>query len=331
LGVVGLGDRWERHYKPALLRMSEKFEIRAVFDEVAYRGRMQAMELECDAADGFTCLIERDDVDAVYVLGGTWLGLEPVLAACRASKAIFLGRFIGADSAGAGDVFQTVQASGVPFMIEFPWRFYPATNRLIELLSSGLGAPQLAFCEQHVFEPGKAGPSSVRHGMEFSDVMLHLADWLRFVFARDPESTQSIGGSVTNGPSRGFETLTVRFGESALGQATVRRFLQPQWTEAAAYRRAPAFQVVAQHGMAFLEMPGQITWFDQSGCHEEHHEPDRPVAEMLSDRFYQIIRHGLTPAPGLSDAMWARKMVFESRYDRATDVPTGNVAHRTAG
>src|SRR5262249_26007365 len=106
--------------------MPDKFEVRAVFDEVAYRGRVQATELECDAADGFTCLIERDDVDAVYVLGGTWLGLEPVLAACRVGKAVFLGRFIGADTPGVDEVFQAVQSSGVPFLVEFPWRFYPA-------------------------------------------------------------------------------------------------------------------------------------------------------------------------------------------------------------
>jgi predicted dehydrogenase len=331
LGVVGLGDGWERRYKPALLRMSEKFEIRAVFDEVAYRGRIQATELECDAADGFTCLIERDDVDAVYILGGSWLGLEPVQAACRAGKAIFLGRFVGADTPCADEVLEFVRSSGVRFMVEFPWRFYPATIRLMELLASGLGAPQLAICEQHVFEAARPASSTARLEAASNDCMLHLADWLRYVFSQDPTVTQSMGGSFSTGPSRGFETLVARFGEACIGQATVRRFQQPQWSEAAGFRRAPSFQVIAQHGMAYLEMPGEITWFDQSGCHEESHDIDRPLGEVLSDRFYRIVRHGLTPSPGLIDAVWARRMVLEARHSHTESVPRGSVPHRTAG
>ena len=81
LGVVGLGESWERRHKQALLRMTDKFEVRALYDEVAHRTRMQAAELECDAVDGFTCLIERDDVDAVYLLGTSWCGVEPIRAA----------------------------------------------------------------------------------------------------------------------------------------------------------------------------------------------------------------------------------------------------------
>jgi predicted dehydrogenase len=327
-GVVGLGDSWERRHKPALLRMSDKFEIRAVFDEVSYRGRTQATELECDAADGFTCLIERDDIDAVYVLGGSWLGLEPVHAACRAGKAVFLDRPIGTATPCADDVIQALQSSGVRFMVEFPWRFYPATIRLMELLSSGLGSPQLAFCEQHVFESVK---SAIRHEPEHNYILLHLADWLRFVFSQDPTTSQSAGGCFSTGPSRGFETLIARFGNACVGQATVLRYLQPQWTEAARFQRSACFQVVAEHGMAFLDMPGQITWFDQSGRHDESLDMDRPIGEMLNDRFYRIVRHGLNPSPGLDDAVWARRMILQARDSQVENVPRQALAHRTAG
>jgi predicted dehydrogenase len=330
IGVVGLSDSWERRYKPALLRMSEKFDIRAVYDEVAYRGRVQASELECDAADGFTCLIERDDVDAVYLLGGSWLGLEPVQAACRANKAIFLGRPVGVDMPCADEVLQAVQSSDVRFMVEFPWRFYPATVRLMELLASGLGAPQLAFCEQHVFESEKRAWACGQTDAECNEVALHLADWMRFVFSQNPTHVESTRSHLTAGPSRGFETLIARFSESAIGQATVHRFLQPQWTEAANFRRVSRFQVIAQHGVAFLEMPGEITWFDQSGRHDESFDMDRPLGEMLSDRFYRIVRHGLNPSPGLSDAVWARRMIIDARHS-VSDRSAPSALHRTAG
>lgn len=330
LGVIGLGDSWERRYKPALLRLSEKFDIRAVYDEVSYRARVQAAELECDVADGFTCLAERDDVDAVYILGASWFGIEPLQAACRARKAIFLGRAIGVDTPWAEEALQAVQSSGIRFMVEFPWRFYPATIRLMELLASGLGSPQLAFCEQQALELDRP-PGAARPEAESSILLLHSADWLRFVFGREPSKAFAAGCSLGAGPSRGFESLVARFGDAAAGQATVRRLAHSQWSEAAAYRRPCSFQVVAQFGMAFLEMPGEITWFDQSGRHDETHDIDRPLGEIMSDRFYRIVRHGLNPSPGLADAMAARQMVLDARQAETDPIVHASLAHRTAG
>jgi predicted dehydrogenase len=275
---------------------------------------MQAAELECDAVDGFTCLIERDDVDAVYLLGTSWCGVEPIRAACRVRKPIFLARPFGPTTPYADEVITALESSGVRFMAEFPWRFYPATIRLMELLASGLGSPQLGFCSRHVMLSGKADSPVTRAESEASDVILHMADWLRFVFSSDPTSTRSLGEyKLSHGPSRGFETLVAEFGDAGVGQATVRRIVQPQWNEAASFHRPASFEVVAEHGMAFLEMPGEITWFDQSGRHDESLEMDRPLGEMLADRFYRIIAHGLNPSPGLCDMVWARSMVVSAR------------------
>jgi predicted dehydrogenase len=317
---VGLGESWERRHKQALLRMTEKFEVRALYDEVAHRTRVQAAELECDAVDGFTCLVERDDVDAVYVLGTSWCGVEPIRAACRAGKSIFLAKPFGPNTPHGIEVIEVLRSSGVRFMAEFPWRFYPATIRLMELLASGLGSPQLAFSAHQVLLSEKAESATARHDADSNDLMVQMADWLRFVFARDPTSTRSLGEfKLSHGPSRGFETLIAEFGDSAVGQATVRRFLQPRWTEAAEFHRPASFQVVAEHGMASLEMPGEITWFDESGRHDESLEMDRPLGEMLADRFYRIIVHGLNPSPGLIDMEWARRMVLDARQPRGQE------------
>ena len=97
----------------------------------------------------------------------------------------------------------------------------------------------------------------------------------------------------------------------------MRRFLEPKWTEAAQFRPPASFQVVAEHGVAYLEMPGDVTWFDESGRHDEQHEMDRPLGQMLSDRFYRIVVHGLTASPGLGDAIWSREMVLAAKQHQA--------------
>lgn len=310
---MGLGESWERRHKPALLRLSEKFEIRALYDDVAYRASAQAAELECDAVMGFTRLIEREDVDAVYILGESWQGMEPVRSACRALKPIFLGRPIGT-APGMDEALEEIQSSGVRFMVEFPWRFYPATVRLMELLSSGLGAPQMAFCDQLLLEPEVPASLASTQEPKWNLIAVQMADWLRFVFSEEPVSARSTVSCVAGtGPSRGFETLVARFGDSKVGQATLRRFLSPRWSEAARFQRPPSFQVIAEFGVAYLELPGEVTWFDESGQHQESLESDRPLGELLSDRFYRTIVHGLNPSPGLADAISARRMVKLAR------------------
>ena len=39
VGVVGLGRLWEVRHKPALARMKDRFQVVAVYDQVAPEGR----------------------------------------------------------------------------------------------------------------------------------------------------------------------------------------------------------------------------------------------------------------------------------------------------
>src|SRR5207244_1259863 len=164
---------------------------------------------------------------------------------CRARKPVYHGGSFGPDVAGAEEIIYTVRSGGIRFMEEFPWRFYPATIRLMELLASGLGSPQLVFCEHRVMVPEKNSAQFARAEAFSSDATLHMADWIRFLSSRDPTTIQSIAGpTVTHGPCHGFETLVIEFGDSCVGKATVRRFVQPKWTEAAQFRAGPSFHVV---------------------------------------------------------------------------------------
>ena len=334
IGVIGVGESWERRHKLALVRLSDKFEVRAVYDEVAHRAKVAAAELECDAVDGFTSLVERDDVDAVYILGTSWLGVEPVRTACHARKAIYLGTPFGPEMAYADETIDLVRSSGVRFMAEFPWRFYPATIRLMELLASGLGTPQLANCEQNVlFRETHARSNRTRASAELeqAEVVLHMADWLRFVFGREPVRVQSPGEQKFDyGPCRKMETFVADFGQGGVGRATACHFADSHWVEATRHAQARCFQVVAEHGVAYVEMPGQITWFDSSGRHEESLEMERSLGEMLSDRFYRIVVHGLNPSPSLADAAAARAIVLEARAARPA-AASREVRHLTAG
>ena len=85
LGVIGLGRRWHR-YRSAMAAMGKSVHIRAVFDPVANRAAEEAGRSGCLAVGGVIELVERDDIDAVVVTSGGWMGLWPLMQAALAGK-----------------------------------------------------------------------------------------------------------------------------------------------------------------------------------------------------------------------------------------------------
>ena len=88
VGLIGLGEAWETRHRPALRALADRFEVRAVCDQVARRAEQAAQEFGAAAVDGFRALSNREDVDALLMLSDPWYGSLPILAACDAGKAL---------------------------------------------------------------------------------------------------------------------------------------------------------------------------------------------------------------------------------------------------
>ena len=64
--------------------LSDRFEVRAVCDQIALRAEQAAREWNAEAVDGFRALARRSDIDAVLMLSPQWYGPLPIMAACEA-------------------------------------------------------------------------------------------------------------------------------------------------------------------------------------------------------------------------------------------------------
>src|SRR5580704_5803062 len=146
VGLIGLGSAWETRHRPALRALSDRFEVRAVCDQIALRAEQAAKEWNAQAVDGFRALAKRDDIDAVLMLAPQWFGCLPILAACEAGKSIYCANALELDLSQAREVRTRVERAGVAFITEFPRRQAAATLRLKELIVTRLGAPRLLFC-----------------------------------------------------------------------------------------------------------------------------------------------------------------------------------------
>jgi predicted dehydrogenase len=317
VGVIGLGRLWEARHKPALLRLRDRFQIVAVYDQVARRAITEASSLRCKAEEGLTQLIERADVEAIYLLTPQWFGLHPIRLACEARKAIYSSLPPASDPEALERLAPLIRQSGVPYMPELARRFYPASLRLRELMATVLGRPQVVLGHTRLFgfdRYGAPGPSTQLAPVPLViDPGSYLLDWCRFVFGEEPVKVCGVEGVNSADGSSDFVGTTLEFPGGGRAQVDIGRYHRAIWGEATRFLPQPGFQVYAEKGAAWLEMPDRICWSDANGTHEERLPMDPTVGEVLNDHFFRLVRGQASLAPSLEDALAVVHMDRELR------------------
>ena len=100
VGVIGLGPRWQKRYKPALLAMRHRFRVALLCDAVPQRALREAKLLGCRAVGGPTALVEDDTVEAILLLDPSWYRLWPLEVACRIGKPVLCAELQALQRAG---------------------------------------------------------------------------------------------------------------------------------------------------------------------------------------------------------------------------------------
>jgi predicted dehydrogenase len=327
VGVVGLGQAWESRHAPALRALGDRFEVRAVCDPVAHRAAEIAQRWPARTCDGFRALAYSPDIDAVLLLSARWFGALPILAACDAGKAIYCSAALDLETNEADEVRRRVREAGVAFMAEFPCRLAPATLRLKELMATRLGPPRLLFCNRRFTsraESSRTYTSDMRQ-------LIEMVDWCRDVVGC--EATSVVGAahaSATLGAAERHEAAPKdylvmgldfsppeEFGTGPVAQIACGSYVAPNWHEAAAFRRPADLQVVCQRGIAFLDLPHTLVWFDEAGQHSELLDHDRPVGEQMLLHFHRQVSSLVLKTSSLEDAYRAVAIVNRAQESYA--------------
>jgi predicted dehydrogenase len=298
--------------------MHDRFRVLAVYDQTQKRAEIEAQRLGCAASGGLRALIEHPDVDVVYILSPQWFGLHALHLACEARKPIYCGLPLSGDRAELTTLARRVKELGIPFMPEFARRCYPATLRLKELLATKLGRPRLILGHSRLFGfdryavPGPA--TQIAPAPLLMDPGSYLLDWCLFLFQSSP---RSVGGTqarvVPPGPGEDtgpdFESFVATFPDGATAQIAYGRFDRARWGEATRFLPPPGFQVFAERGAAWLEMPDRIQWWDASGTNEERLPLEPTVGDVLNDQFFRLVHKGQSMAPTIDDALEIARLV----------------------
>ena len=224
----------------------------------------------------------------------------------------------------ARQVRERVERAGVAFMTEFARRQTPATLRLKELIVTRLGAPRLLFC--HLRVPAEQSHAArAAGGSSAMNDLVELIDWCRYVIGKEPTSVLGLrhradGGTIEDD----YQMMSLDFsdpgagpGTGATAQISCGRYMPMAWQEAVAYRPPAALQVACEHGIAFIDLPATLVWFDKAGRHQESLDSERPVGEQLLSQFYRSVTSLVRNTSGLEDAYRALAVVLESRRSHA--------------
>lgn len=273
LGVIGLGRSWRRRYRSALQMLPRQFVVTALCDPIWDRAQSEAKQVGGEAVAGPAALFEREDLDAVLFLSGSWQRLWPLELAVRRGLPT-LCRFADRDLAEDASAFEHARQSRTPFMVDFAPRFAPATARLRELIDDTLGRPRVLLCDVHSARSARAG------------IALELIDWCGHLLNERPTS---ILASPASGDD--FSAVVLRWSDGRV--AALRRMRTASGTEGISLR------VIAEQGIARATLPNRVTWTDGATKHTQRLQATGVLP--ILEAFHQGVLAGRLAGPTLED------------------------------
>ena len=149
---------------------------------------------------------------------------------------------------------------------------------------------------------------------------MELVDWCRYVAGSEPTSVVSVRHAETVGAETDdYQMMSLDFtpaengtlapGNGTLAQISCGYYMPRQWEEAVGFRPPAALQVACEKGIAFIDLPASLVWFDGVGRHQESLESDRPVGEHMLLQFHRKVTSLVRAVSGLDDTLKAMQIV----------------------
>ena len=294
LGVIGLGTRWER-FRTATSNVSG-VAITALHDPVSQRARNHALQLDCAAVEGFHALLRRPDVQAVLILGRTWYGPLPLVAACRNRVPVLLTEPPTVADVTREPVRMAVETCSQSVFVEFFYRRCPATRQLRRLIDGELGSVREIVVN---LAPLVAAEEDNVCGHTNATAWIHAIDWCNLVVGESPEKIE-----VEAAPDQPPSATILSYTGGAIATIYRKHLIVP--TAESPSQRSAAAKVACTHGTAYLFSPSKLVVFRDTEPRPIDSPPEGcPEVETI-EAFKAAIRGGeteLTPAATLLELL----------------------------
>lgn len=151
--------------------------------------------------------------------------------------------------------------------------------------------------------------------------LIELIDWCRYVVGREPTSVVGVRhfGGAPSGDDDDYQMMSLDFspqgelGRGPLAQISCGHYMPAAWPEAVSFRPPAGLQVACERGIAFVDLPSTLVWFDSAGRHQEALDSERPVGEQLLMMFHRAVTSLVRKAGDLNDAYRALHVLLAAR------------------
>lgn len=138
VGIMGAAKIARRSVVPALLQLPDRFELVAVASRDELKAKQFGDEFGCEPVTGYAALLERADIDAIYMPLPTGLHAEWVAAAISAGKHVYVEKSFAANFSDAEALISAAQTSGVAVMEGYMFLYHRQQAVVVDWLRQGL-------------------------------------------------------------------------------------------------------------------------------------------------------------------------------------------------
>jgi predicted dehydrogenase len=204
----------------ARLKDLPRHEVVAVASRSAARAASYASEWGVPRALGsYQALLDRDDIDVVYVALPNARHAEWTLRAVRAGKHVLCEKPLALTVADVDEIAEAAARADVRVAEAFAYRHHPQTARVLEIMARGdVGPPRLvrgAFSFD-LDRPGDIRWQPALGGGVLWDIGCYLVSYARLVFGTEPLQAFAVAGRHASGVDANCAGL-LRFGSERVG------------------------------------------------------------------------------------------------------------------
>lgn len=153
IGVMGCASIAQRSVIPAITTLSDKFELKAIASRNAEKAQLLASQFNTTPLTGYDSLLQREDIDAIYMPLPTGLHKEWIEKALLAGKHVLAEKSLAMDYNSAQKLVELAKAKGLLLMENFMFRYHSQHKAVWEMLQNKHIGEIRLFRSQFGFPP----------------------------------------------------------------------------------------------------------------------------------------------------------------------------------
>ncbi len=200
-GIIGAGGIAKRRMIPAILR-EEHSEIVMVMQR--HNPEVIAREFNIEAwTTNVDSLLEREDIDALYIASPVYAHKEQVIKAAQAKKHILCEKPLALNAKDAREMLRVCNKERIKFQVGFMMHYHGAHRKIEELIKTEkIGKPVYARAQLSCWYPPIEGAwrqvPEMGGGGSLIDMAPHLYDLLEMFFGPIKKILSLTGNLVHN-------------------------------------------------------------------------------------------------------------------------------------